>query len=237
MRGLSSAPQEAPQQRRPRFLWPAPRAPGTFAACDPQPSEARHAELREPFDDAGCSGSSGRGGGEGAAVDGSPGGFRVPARPPGQLFTADAAFWCSVHEPPGVGVGGGGARRQGGGAAGVEDGGSRGGRTRLRTLLAAPTGDRAAAPADRFAPLLRDPPVKKGFAIAAAPPAPLSMGLDVPWEPANAGGGGDGGGGNGGGGRPEKEQQVAAPPPRFDTLCRGRPRSCVHRPGFSDAWR
>jgi len=109
----------------------------------------------------------------------------------------------------------------------------------IHTLLAAPTGDRAAAQADRLKGLLKGKAKKKGFALAHIEPPPLSMELATPWmNPAG------GGGSTGGSTAAAAAKAVATGSSKgfvggrdFDTLARGRPRSCVYKPGWSDAWR
>jgi hypothetical protein len=41
---------------------------------------------------------------------------------------------------------------------------------------------------DKVRPLLKDPPKKKGFVVAAAPPAPLNMDVGTPWQQPPLGG-------------------------------------------------
>ncbi|GBF99285.1 hypothetical protein Rsub_12045 [Raphidocelis subcapitata] len=225
------------------FRWPAVRPPGEFGRPELRPSEARAAELREPWDEAASAGGAALAAAAAASVSarrGRAGRFRLVVRPGegGGVFTRDPGFWESVHLPPGraaaAGGDSGGGERGGAGARKSRGRKGRGGRrkgragTGLRVLLAVPWEGAKAAQVDRFKGLLRGAPLKKGLALAHTEPPPLSLDLGTPWRPP---------GQRAGGGAASAEERARFVGGRdFDTLARGRPRSCVYRPGGSDAW-
>lgn len=81
--------------------------------------------------------------------------------------------------------------------------------------------------ADRLANLLKGSPVKKGFKVAHAPPRPVSMFIDIPWEPSSTA-------------KPgstltaDKSKWMDGAGKDFDAVG-NKQRSAVAKPGFSNA--
>eukprot|EP00775_Hariotina_reticulata_P008650 gene8650-8831_t len=239
------------QQQRPEgavphpapFLWPAPRDPASYNVHPKRPSGFRQEELQQPWDEVALlagrqdfAGSVPAVPGSADAVNEARASFNTVLRPLRDgLFTQDHAFWKTVH------LGGDGWDQQQTEAAAAAKA-----EWAARLVVKDPvlhvvpgTGDKAAAQADRLSNLLKGAPVKKGFKVAYSPAAPVSMQLQVPWQPAVTAASG-GNGSSTGVGVMATHRVTAAENKKWvcdrDFDATGvKQRSCLAKPGFSDA--